>query len=262
MYDHSSVFIVTVLLLGLILVVEIGHLVGLRYMPQSTDAVKSQVNTIQGSLLGVLALLLGFTFSLALQRYDTRSQAVVAEANAIGTAMLRAELLPPSVRVETQQVFRQYLQQRVAAAEISLDRHDERQAALEQSNATLDQLWAYARQAASADPNPVNSGLFIQALNDVIDTYGLRDAALNRHVPELVLFLLFGTFAMAAGLVGFSSGLSGKRIFFPTYVLIVLIALLVFLIIDLDRPRRGLIAVSQQSLIDLNVKANMTAIVE
>jgi len=102
--------------------------------------------------------------------------------------------------------------------------------------------------------------LFIQALNDVIDSYGLRDAALNRHVPKLVLFLVFGTFAMAAGLVGFSAGLAGKRIFFPTYVLIVLIALLAFIIIDLDRPRRGSIAVSQQSLIDLNVKA--TAIVE
>ena len=85
----------------------------------------------------------------------------------------------------------------------------------------------------------------------MIDSYGERDAALNRHVPEVVLFLLFGTFILTASLVGYSAGLAGHRASLATHVLVAMIVLLVFVIIDLDRPRRGLIQISQQSLLDL-----------
>jgi Na+/H+-dicarboxylate symporter len=115
----------------------------------------------------------------------------------------------------------------------------------------LDSLWRHVGEAVAIDDRPVTTGLFIQALNEMIDAYGSRDAALNRHVPEAVLLLLLGTFVLTAALVGYSSGLVGHRVSLATYVLVVLIVLLVFLIVDLDRPRRGLIEVSQQSLIDL-----------
>ncbi|MDX1488850.1 MAG: hypothetical protein R3268_11655, partial [Acidiferrobacterales bacterium] len=88
-------------------------------------------------------------------------------------------------------------------------------------------------------------------VNDAIDAFGERNAALDRHVPELVLFLLFGTFVLTASLVGYSSGIARHRATFPTYILMILITFLVFIIIDLDRPRRGLIEVSQQSLLEL-----------
>jgi uncharacterized membrane protein (Fun14 family) len=93
--------------------------------------------------------------------------------------------------------------------------------------------------------------LFIQALNELIDSYGRRDAALGRHVPELVLFLLYGTFLMTGGVVGFAAGVAGHRASIVTYILVILIVVLTFIIVDLDRPRRGLIQVSQSSLIDL-----------
>jgi hypothetical protein len=102
----------------------------------------------------------------------------------------------------------------------------------------------------------VSSGLFIQSLNDVIDAYGTRDAELNRHVPEIVLFLLFGAFILAACLIGYASGVAGHRASFATYILVVLISLLIFLVIDLDRPRRGLIEVPQKSLVDLQTTVN------
>ena len=251
MYDHSSVLIVGVLLLALALAVEVGYRFGNRFGDQANDSIKTQINTIQAALLGVLALLLGFTFSLSLQRYDTRSQAVIIEANAIGTAMLRAGLLPSAVRMQTQDLLREYLDLRVRAGAISLDRHDERSAVLRESSRVMDSLWRQAQLAAEAEPNPVTTGLFIQSLNDLIDAYGTRDAALNRHVPEVVLFLLFAAFVLTACLVGYASGLAGRRASFATYVLVLLIAFLVFIVIDLDRPRRGLIEVSQQGLVDL-----------
>jgi hypothetical protein len=207
-------------------------------------------------LLGVLALLLGFTFSLSLQRHDSRSQAVITEANAIGTAMLRAGLLPEPLLGQTRDKLREYLDLRVVAGGISLDNVEERNAALRKTLDMQQQLWELGSRAVQENPSPVPSGLFIQSLNELIDAYGSRDAALNRHVPEVVLFLLFGAFALTACLVGYASGIARHRASFPTYVLVLLITFLVFLIIDLDRPRRGLIEVSQQSLIDLQAEQN------
>lgn len=259
MYDHSSVLIVGILFVALILATEAGYRLGRRADSGTSQSSKSQINSIQASILGVLALLLGFTFSLSLQRYDSRSQAVINEANAIGTVMLRTELLPESVRAETQELVREFLTHRVRAAGISLDHADQRKAELRESDELLKKLWQNAVQAAAEHPNPVTSGLFVSALNELIDAYGTRDAALNRHVPEAVLFLMFGTFILTASLVGYSSGVSGHRTSFATYALEVLIVFLVFVIIDLDRPRRGIIEVSHQSLIELQESMRTSA---
>ena len=250
MYDHNSLLIVGILLLGLLAFVEVGYTLG-RRMDSVPESMRAQINTIQGSMLGVLALLLGFTFSLALQRYDIRSAAVVEEANAIGTSLLRASLLPEPAGAEAHDLLRDYLQLRVQAASLSLDLDEERAAVLRQSNQTFEALWQHAARTAQQNPNPVTTGLFVQSLNDLIDAYGTRDAALERHVPEVVLFLLFITFLMAACIVGYASGLARHRASFATYILVALIAFLVFIIIDLDRPRRGLIEVSQQPLVSL-----------
>lgn len=251
MYDHNSVLIVSILFVVLILATETGYRIGRRLGDGTSDSSKSQVNSIQASILGVLALLLGFTFSLSLQRFDSRSQAVINEANAIGTVMLRTELLPESYRATTKALVVDYLDYRVRAASISLDHAKQRDAELRESNRLLDALWQQATRAADKDPNPVTTGLFIQSLNELIDAYGTRDAALNRHVPEVVLFLMFGTFILTATLVGYAAGVSGHRASFATYILEILIVCLVFVVIDLDRPRRGLIEVSHQSLIEL-----------
>lgn len=256
MYDQSSVMIAGILFVSMALAIEFGYRIGCRKRAQADEAYEAQINTIQASLLGVLALLLGFTFSLSLQRYDSRSAAVVDEANAIGTAYLRAQLLPSSVRDETRVLLRGYLDLRIQASAITMVHDSERQELLTKSNQHLDALWQNARQAAEEDGRPVTSGLFIQSLNELIDSFGRRDAALNRHVPELVLFLLFGTFLLAMCIIGYASGVAGRRASFVTYIMVILIVLLVFMIIDLDRPRRGLIEISQKSMTDLQVTIN------
>ena len=249
MYDKSSILIAAILFVSMAVVMELGYRLG-RGSRQS-ELSKNQVNAIQGSLLGVLALLLGFTFSLSLQRYDGRSAAVIDEANAIGTAWLRAQMLPDGVRGRSQDALRTYLDQRLQSGKISLDHEQERLEMLARTAAQQETLWTLAREAVSLDDRPVTSGLYVQALNDMIDAFGTRDAALNRHVPEVVLLLLYVTFLMCGGVVGYTSGVGRHRAPAATYVMVGLIVLLVFLIIDLDRPRRGLIEVSQQSLIDL-----------
>lgn len=253
MYNINSVFIAGILFVSMVLAIEMGYRLGVKAQPSANEAFKSHVNTVGASILGILALLLGFTFSISLQRFDSRNQAVVEEANAIGTTYLRSQLLPTSVRSDVQQLLREYLDLRVQASAISLDEQAEREMLLTKAKHMQTVLWGYAQQAAEEEPNPVTTGLFIQSLNELIDNFGKRNAALNRHVPEVVLLLLYGTFLMVGAVVGYGSGLGGYRISIATHIMVVLIMVLVFIIIDLDRPRRGLIQVDRTSLIELQV---------
>lgn len=251
MYDQNSLLISGILFVSMVLAMEVGYRLGGRDETHTNESSRTHVSAIQASLLGVLALLLGFTFSLSLQRFDSRSQAVVEEANAIGTAYLRAQLLQESIRGEVQILLRHYVDLRVRTGAVSLDHEAQRHDLIAKTIKVLDDLWGYARRAADEDGRAVTAGLFIQSLNELIDSYGRRDAALSRHVPELVLFLLYGTFLMSGGVVGYAAGVAGHRPRFVAYILVILIVVLTFIIVDLDRPRRGLIQVNQSSLVDL-----------
>jgi hypothetical protein len=251
MYSQSSILIAMVLFVSMVIAIKIGYRIGQNPKISASESYLVHVNSIQGTLLGVLALLLGFTFSLALQRFDSRSEAVVEEANAIGTAYLRAHLLPTSINSNVRKLFQSYVDLRVQAGAISLANEVKYQALISKENQVLDDLWGYARQAAIEDGRPVTSGLFIQSLNEAIDSHGRCIAALRRHVPEPVLFLLYGTFLMTGGVVGYAAGITGHHLSVVTYILVALIVVIAFIIIDLDRPRRGLIKVDQMSLIDL-----------
>jgi hypothetical protein len=251
MYSQSSLAIVAGLLVVMLLATEAGYRAGRRRAGVASDAIRSQANTVLAAMLGLLALLFGFTYSLALQRYEDRSQAIVAEANAIGTAWLRSQLLPAGVSGEAQSTLRKYIDLRVREGRITLDAASERSALIRQGNAVGMQLWDLAAKAAATDDRPVTSGLFIQAVNDALDAAERRRAAFERHVPESVLYLVFLTFLMAAVTLGYASGAAHHRVTMPGITLVILIALVAYLIIDLDRPRRGMIQVSHDSLIEL-----------
>ncbi|MGB0132744.1 hypothetical protein [Dokdonella sp.] len=255
-FEQNSVLIAGSVLVSMVAAIETGFRIGRRSAEGASASSLSHVGAIQASLLGVLALLLGFTLSLALQRFDTRSQAVVDEANAIGTAALRAQLLPASIRGEVVERMRRHVELRIDAGGIDMVHPAERSKLLNRTNENLDQLWSLAVVAAQENPSPVTTGLFIQALNEMIDSFGRRDAALGRHVPQPVLLLLFGTFLLTGGVVGYASGAAGHRPSAATHVLVVLIVILAFVILDLDRPRRGLIRVDQSSLIQLSLSVN------
>lgn len=250
-FEMNSILIAGALLILMVAAIEIGFRFGRGSGHGADESDHAHIGAIQGALLGMLALLLGFTLSLSLQRYDTRSEAVVDEANAIGTAWLRAQLLPASVRSQVTERMQQHISLRVDAGALDLLQVNERGKLLIQCNENLNQLWGLALAAAQENPSPVTTGLFIQALNEMIDSYGRRDAALSRHVPQEVLLLLFGTFLLTGGVVGYASGVAGHRPSIATHVLVVLIVILAFVILDLDRPRRGLIRVDQSSLVEL-----------
>ena len=251
MYDKNSFLIAAILFVSMVAIIEMGSWLGIRRASSTAKSVKKQLNGLQGSLLAILALLLGFTFSQSLQRYDSRSAAVVDEANAIGTTFLRLDLLPAEQHEASVELMREYIETRIQAGAISMDQQEERQQVIDRSVTLQSELWRIGAGAAQTTDRPATVNLYLQSLNDLIDANASRNAALGRHVPELVLFLLYGTFLLTGSLVGYASGVSGTRASRGTYVLVSLIVVLVFIIIDLDRPRRGLIEVNQSSLVDL-----------
>lgn len=250
MYSQSSVLIVLGLFIFMLLAMEIGFRSGRRKQASVAEAI-TQANSVLVSMLGLLALLLAFTFSAALQRYEDRSQTVVAEANAIGTTYLRARLLPGGMPEEVQALLRQYLDVRIQEGRVNSTDHQLHESLLHQAKLMEAQLWSHAVKAAELDKSVVNSGLFIQSLNELIDTSTTRNAALNRQVPEIVLLLMFATIVLSTATLGYASGIAGHRVTLAAFVLLILIALVVYLIIDLDRPRRGVIQVSHESMLSL-----------
>jgi hypothetical protein len=245
LYGYNSFAITAVLFVLIILFNEFGFRLGRYVQNRTDDEVKELTGSVQASILGLLALLLGFTFSMAMQRYDDRNQALIEEANAIGTTVLRVQLLPAPHQPQVTQLLRQYIDLRVTLGEINLTKHAERNRYNQQVKQLQSDLWNLAVRATNDDPRPVTTGAFVSALNEMIDNQGKRHALLQMHVPEVVLLLLFIVFIASVGILGYSSGLSGKRIVAPTVLVSFLISMIVFIIIDLDRPMRGLIQVDQ-----------------
>lgn len=259
LYRIDSGWIAAVLLVTMLAAIEAGYRIGARRKAGGNDDLKEHVNGLQSAVLGILALLLGFTFSLALQRFDERSQAVVGEANAIGTAALRAQLLPAALRTDTLGQLREYVDLRVRASAVPLDDR----AAMAQMRAQAEQaqarLWNRAREAAELDTAAYTPILFVESVNALIDAFASREAALDRHVPELVLWLMHVTFLMAAGIVGYAAGFAGHRPSLVSTIMVGLIVVLVFIILDLDRPRRGLIQVDHAPLVELQASLSRAA---
>lgn len=251
LYNYDSVLITGILFLLIICLNEVGFRVG-RFVQHSTDSeVKVLTGSIQGSILGLLALLLGFTFSMSMQRFDARSEALINEANTIGTASLRVALLPEEFRGEADKLLAHYVDLRIAIGKVDLSHAVERKKYNEDIAQVQSALWSLAVVATNADPRPVTSGAFVNSLNEMIDSQGKRNALQQMQVPEVVLMLLFIVFIASGGMLGYSSGLSGTRVIAPTVMVSFLIAMIVFIIIDLDRPKRGLIQVDQSSLLNL-----------
>jgi hypothetical protein len=121
----------------------------------------------------------------------------------------------------------------------------------------LDALREQAVEAVRLDPGSPQTGPYVQAVNGMIGELVKRDAAMTRHVPETVLLLLGGTFVITTMIIGYATGVAGHRTSFVAYLMIGLIVILAYLIVDLDRPRSGLIQVSEKSLRDL--QADMRA---
>jgi len=235
---------------------EIGYVAGRRAQWIHPEGAKGQVTAITAGALGVLALLMAFTFAMAVSRYDVRKQLVLNEANAIASTYLRARLLPAPHKAEIADLIRRYV--------VRLDFYraaDDRALAkaIAETEELQAQLWSRAHLLAEkyASSNPV--ALFLQALNDTIDLHARRLVVQDDHVPPTVLAVLFFATIAAMGLVGYGCGLFGRRHIVVTTLLSIIVAAVTLVILDLDRPRRGFMRVSKESFQNLQQELHRSA---
>ena len=251
LYQRSEVLIALGLLLGLALSGFLGRQIGLRMRRGDTDVNRAQIISITAAILALLSLLLGFTFAMALSRFEYRKQMVVQESNAIGTAALRSQFLPVSRQGELASLFRRYVEIRLGSVFETEQRSTERGLLDVEARAIHRSLWNVAVEAAETAPQSVPVGLFAQSVNDLIDMKAKRDVGVANHVPESALIFLLGLAAVSAAFLGYGDGLTGSRSPTATATFSLIVALVILLIIDIDRPQQGLARVSQESMIQL-----------
>jgi hypothetical protein len=231
----------------LLLTVESGYRIGMWRHARTPDERDLPVGGMVASILGLLALLLGFTFSMAASRFEARRQTVLEEANAIGTTYLRARLLPEQERVETEELLREYVDVRIR--DIAEGRLRE---VVARSEEIHELLWAQAVTAAEKNPNSIMTGVYVQALNNVIDLHAKRVmVGLRSRVPVVIWAGLFGLAVLGMASVGYHAGLSTTRRSPAMLGLVLAFSVVLALIADLDRGHEGLLRVSQQAMIDV-----------
>jgi hypothetical protein len=238
---HPGSFFVLVLLL-LTVTTFVGLVIRARFR-EGVERESESIKTMEGATLALLGLLLGFTFSMAVSRYDQRTQLEIAEANNLGTLWLRTSLLSESGRAAERDLIRRYLPIRMSFLSLGRDEqqlHQEQQ----QTGALQTEMWRIANAEANARRDP-ETALFVAALNDSIDVTEERAAALENRIPVTAWAMLLFLGAVASLMVG--TGLRSSSIVLRILLPVVLAAALA-LVYDLDSPRSGLIRVHQQSM--------------
>jgi hypothetical protein len=200
-------------------------------------------------MLGFMALVMAFGLSLAVGRYESRRAAVVNEANALGTAYLRAQTLAEPNRTPSLQLMRQLTDAAVDISE-TVPGSPEQQAAVARGTEAQRALWDQAGQAVTARPADSAPRLYLDSVNEAFDAQATRVAGLGNRVPTPVLLLEMVGAALALGLLALHLGTLGRG---PGIALLaaVLVASTLFITFDLDRPVRGLINVPADPLTQL-----------
>ncbi len=242
------VLLTVVVLVLTLLASELGFRAGRHMLPELDEQARSQQQAMQAALLGLLALFLGFSFAMAQSRFDARKMIVIEEANAIGTAGLRTRVLPEPQATDVRDALRRYVDGRLALyrrGNASVAEESRASEILEQA------AWPKTVEVSRQDPRSVSAGLMLQALNEVIDLNAKRIAVTNNHVPLVVLVVLLFVAMVALFWVGMATSFTGRRSWLTMVTLSLLVSLVAAVIVDLDQPRRGLIRVSQDALVEV-----------
>lgn len=233
--DLDAIYIVLILFFSMLIAVIIGYRIGFK--KTKSDNKNAEISS---SLLGLLALILGFTFAMAGSRFENRKVNLIDEANCIGTALLRADIYPDSIKTEFQKNFEIYLNSR--RDYYLLDNDDVKlNASLKKSAVAGNQLWKRATFYAKDKDFFIQSTMMLPALNAMFDSASKSNMVLNSKVPETIVYLSLVFSIIISFFVGYNSGLEKKinRKYIVGFCF--LICVVIYITLDLDRPRRGLI---------------------
>ena len=246
--DGLPLWAVAILIIVLLVsATEFGYRLSKYTQRRGAGKTESIVGSLNGATLALLAFLLAFVVGASVTSLSSRRQAVVNEANAIGTTGLRAGLLPEAYVSQSRQLLAEY-------TDLRLVEPDERQQILEiiaRSEAIHGELWALAEAAAAESPTPITAG-YITSLNQMIDLHAERvNAELVARLPTGVFVLLLLIAFLALIILGLHAGYAEKRTPFALAAFVLALTVVFMLIIDMSRGQQGMLQVSQQAFVDL-----------
>src|SRR5262245_37530149 len=247
----QSISLSLALFFAIIVLEGVGHRLG-RRAQKDPDGGRSGTGTIEAAVLALLGLLLAFSFSAAWQRFDTRRELIVQESNNIGTAWLRLDLLNTEFQPALRDLFRRYVNERIAMVEVLPDIE-----ASEKHNAESirlqGEIWAKAVDACRAGPNPQVTTLLLPALNDMIDITSTRAEAARAHTPHLITSLVFAISLLSGLVAGYGMCDRSRLNRMHLITLAAVVSITVYVILDLGNPRAGLIRLdsSDQAMVEL-----------
>ena len=240
------------LFLGMLLFAAMGRRLGVARLARDPEGLSKGTGAAEAAVFGLLGLMLAFSFSGAASRFEARRDLIVQEANAVGTAYLRLDLLPEQTQPRLRVLFRRYLDARVVAHQSAHDL-DLAYRKLAEAEALQAEIWSAAVAACQrTDAMPQAAILLLAAVNEMIDITSTRTMARMSH-PPVVVFVMLGLLELiGALLVGYATSANRDRSWLHTTLFAAILAMTFYIIVDLEFPRLGLIQVTEadQILVD------------
>ncbi|MDB6442265.1 MULTISPECIES: DUF4239 domain-containing protein [unclassified Pseudomonas] len=242
--------------IAIVLSIEAGRRIGNRHLALDPEGARQGVGAIEGAVFGLLALLIAFTFSGAATRLDQRRALIVAETNAMGTAWLRLDLLPASEQPGLRQAFRDYVDARIEYyQDLREDQIDE--SAHARASALQQAIWKSTVAALQKMPTPTLGTSALQAQNEMIDITTTRAVAHETH-PPLVIYLMLLTMALiSALLIGYGMAGTAHRKWLHSLGYAAVMVCVLYVILDFEYPRFGIIRVDYFDKIMLDLRKSM-----
>lgn len=246
----TLLFYALALFIGMLLCGEAGRALAKRRARTDPDGAWQGVGILDGAVFALLGLIIAFSFSGAVSRFDERRSLVVEEVNAVGTAYLRLDLLAPDAQPPLRDAFREYLDSRIEFYRVIADT-DTALAELARSQQLQADIWKMGREAA-AGSQPATM-LLLPALNDMFDIASARVIAAQLHPPFIIFAMLFVLALIASGLAGYAMAQAKSRNWLHPVAFASVTTVLFYVILDLEFPRFGLIRIDSfdQFLVDL-----------
>lgn len=240
------------LILAMIGLIQIGWRTGKKFTDDSTKP--ANVGAIQGAIFALLGLLIAFTFSNGISRFDDRRKLIVEEANIIGTAFLRIELLPQEAQPEMRNLFRSYLDSRLAAY-LHIPDLKAAKTELDLGHQLQRQIWSHAVNHCQDQSTPCTM-LLLPALNSMIEITTTRTMMSQFHPPMIIFILLIGFSLVAALLAGYEMA-GGSRSWVHIIGFSLVLTMTVYVILDVEYPRIGFIRIDETDRVLIDLRNSM-----
>jgi hypothetical protein len=254
--DFFAIIISLSLFLGMIILLQLGHFLGCRANRQGYDKISEGFGTIHGALFALLGLLIAFTFSGAYDRFDHRRQLIVEEANAIGTAYLRLDLLPPEDQSLLREKFLAYVNSRIALYQKLIDKVEALKE-LEITNKLQREIWNLSVKSTQTSKDRSAPILLLPALNQMIDITTTRKNSILTHAPVIIFIALINLALTCAFLAGIGMAKSPTMKWIHAVLFCGITAFVIYLILDIEYPRYGIVRLEKANSLLLEIRDGM-----